>query len=96
MQGNIIYKDIVYTNLRQGKVRSLVAGRGSGYHGCDYNDILHVLIPPATHHIMRTMPLCQVLEHIRTTLWPLCGWKCLFCYIKLSEEGTHRVDFSAQ
>ena len=34
-----------------------MAGRGSGYHGCDYNDILHVLIPPATHHIMCTMPL---------------------------------------
>ena len=34
-----------------------MAGRGNGYHGCDYNDILHVLIPPATHHIMCTMPL---------------------------------------
>ena len=43
---------MVYTNLR-----SLVAGRGSGYHGCDDNDILHVLIPPATHHITCTMPL---------------------------------------
>ena len=34
-----------------------MAGRGSGDHGCNYNDILHVLIPPATHHIMCTMPL---------------------------------------
>ena len=36
---------------------------------------------------------CKALEHIRTAHWPLCGWKCLFCYIKMSEEGTHRVDF---
>ena len=34
-----------------------MAGRGNGHHGCDYNDILHVLIPPATHHIVCTMPL---------------------------------------
>ena len=34
---------------------------------------------------------CKALEHLRTALWPLCGWKCLFCYIKRSEEGTHKV-----
>ena len=34
---------------------------------------------------------CKALEHIRTALWPLCGWKCLFLYINLSEEGAHKV-----
>ena len=34
---------------------------------------------------------CKALEQIRTALWPLCGWKCLFLYIKLSEEGTQKV-----
>ena len=34
---------------------------------------------------------CKALEHIRTALCPLCGWKCLFLTIKLSEEGVHRV-----
>ena len=29
---------------------------------------------------------CKALEHIRTALWPLCGWKCLFVHIKLREE----------
>ena len=27
---------------------------------------------------------------------PLCGWKCLLLSIKLSEEGAHKVDLSAQ
>ena len=39
---------------------------------------------------------CKALVHIRTALWPRCGWKCLFCFIKLSEDGAHRVDSSAQ
>ena len=34
---------------------------------------------------------CKALEHIGKDLWPLCGWKCLFCYIKLNEERTHKV-----
>ena len=34
---------------------------------------------------------CKALEHIRTARWPLCGWKCLFCYIKLNEEGAEKV-----
>ena len=34
---------------------------------------------------------CKALEHIRTARWPLCSWKCLFCYIKLSGEGTRKV-----
>ena len=34
---------------------------------------------------------CKALEHIRTVCWLLCGWKCLFVYIKLSEEGAHKV-----
>ncbi len=24
-------------------------------------------------------------------LWPPCGWNCTFLFIKLSEEGVHRV-----
>ena len=58
-----------------------MAGRGSGYHGCDYNDILHVLIPPATHHITCTMPLYTHGD----------AYNCLFLYINLSEEGAHKV-----
>ncbi len=34
---------------------------------------------------------CKALEDIRTALGPLCGWKCLFCYTKLSEEGAPKV-----
>ena len=35
---------------------------------------------------------CKALAVIRTALGPLCGWKCLFCYIiKLSEEGAAKV-----
>ena len=39
---------------------------------------------------------CKALEHMRTALWPLCGWKCFFLYIKLSEEGAQKVDFGTQ
>ena len=34
---------------------------------------------------------CKALEHIRTALWPLCGWNCSFLCIKLSEEGADKV-----
>ena len=34
---------------------------------------------------------CKALEHIRTDLWPLCGWNCLFLCMNLSEEGAHKV-----
>ena len=34
---------------------------------------------------------CNALEHIRTALRPLCGWKCLLLCIKLEEEGTRKV-----
>ena len=34
---------------------------------------------------------CEALELIRTALWPLCGWNCLFLCIKMSEEGTQKV-----
>ena len=33
----------------------------------------------------------KAFEHIRTALWPLGGWKCLFLYIKLNEEGAQKV-----
>ena len=36
-------------------------------------------------------PQCKALEHIRTALWPLCGWKCLFLFVKLSKEGATKV-----
>ena len=34
---------------------------------------------------------CKALEHTRTALRPLCGWKCLFLCINLSEEGARKV-----
>ena len=34
---------------------------------------------------------CKALEHIRTARWPLCGWKYLFLFIKMNEEGTQKV-----
>ena len=34
---------------------------------------------------------CKALEHIRTVLWPLCGWNSTFCYIILSEVGDNKV-----
>ena len=33
----------------------------------------------------------KALEHTRTAHWPLCGGKCLFLYIKVNEEETHKV-----
>ena len=34
---------------------------------------------------------CKASEHIGMARWPMCGGKCLFCYIKLREEGVHKV-----
>ena len=36
-------------------------------------------------------PQCKALEHIRTALWPLCSWNCLFLYINLNEGGANKV-----
>ena len=36
---------------------------------------------------------CKALEHIRMAFWPLCYSNKTFCYIILSEQGAHRVDF---
>ena len=34
---------------------------------------------------------CKALEHTRAAPWLLCGWNCLFLFIKLSEEGADKV-----
>ena len=53
------------------------------------------MIPIFEHNVCNEIAMQGIGAHMNG-LGPLCGWKCLFLYIRLSEEGAQRGDFSAQ